>query len=402
MKMLLRDRCQIGVLIGLCILLYGAMAWAADSPHTGSLVGCDSCHTAHNAAGAGLTKAAGNANLCLSCHYSGGRASDLPFSSAMQPSGNLKTSHSWSGSMPNSSNDQGVNNPYGLRTSDQLSNSMVSGQLSAFGLCSINPTVNTQKTTCQNAGGVWTAQAVCSVCHSVMSHSGNPWDPAATAPVDTGTATGGSTTMVIDGSKSWTSNQWAGYYVRMTSSPNLGLVQHIAGNTGTTLTFMPGAALGHAVSSGNTYEIESRGRHFLRTNNDLNQLCEDCHYYRSPAALTDVKIYDGNKKSHPVAKNLTTDVANPDLFIGAVPYEPKCSAACSNSAWTTVGACTGNGGTWDPQYCRQTGSPRYHQNGGADTNSTNNIVFDADGKIRCMSCHGVHYSDSKSSTVERP
>lgn len=339
----------------------------------------------------------------MSCHFEGGVAANVPFSTGMQPGGGLKTSHSWSGSMPNSTTDQGANNPFGLRTSDQVSDANVITQLGTYGFCSVSPTTYTSKSSCTSNGGTWTAQVVCSTCHSVMAQTNAPWDPGA-APVVTGTATGGSTTSVADSNQSWTPNAWVGYYVKMTSGSNNRVIQHIAGNTSTTLTLAQGASFPSAVVSGNTYGIMPAGKHFMREANSQSEMCEDCHYYRSAAwtTLSDVKTYDGNKKSHPVAKNLTTDVANPDLFIGAVPYEPKCAAACSNSAWTTVGACTGNGGTWDPQYCRQTGSPRYHQNGGADTNSTNNIVFDADGKIRCMSCHGVHYTDSKSRTVDKP
>lgn len=118
------------------------------------------------------------------------------------------------------------------------------------------------------------------------------------------------------------------------------------------------------------------GRRFMRIGNDLNQMCEDCHYYRTAGVYTDLKTYDGSKKSHPVLKNISTDVADPTGFIGAAPVEPNASA--------------------------QTGAPRYHLNSATDTNATNNIVFDSAGKIRCLSCHGMHYTDSDSSTVDTP
>ena len=121
------------------------------------------------------------------------------------------------------------------------------------------------------------------------------------------------------------------------------------------------------------------GRHFQRTSNELNQMCEECHAYRKAATSgTDVTTYDGTKKSHPVVKNLTSDVANPNGFIGAAPLEP----IWINSSQTTA--------------------PRYHQNATGDTNATNNIVFDSSGKIRCLSCHGVHYTDSDSVTTDEP
>ncbi len=122
------------------------------------------------------------------------------------------------------------------------------------------------------------------------------------------------------------------------------------------------------------------GRHLQRMANDLNQLCEDCHYYRTSASApggvsqTDVRTWDGNKKSHPVNMTLTSGAA-----YNATPLEPAAAG-----------------------WAAQTGAPRYHQNGGTDTNATNNIVFDSTGKIRCLSCHGIHYTDSDSSTVDQP
>lgn len=126
------------------------------------------------------------------------------------------------------------------------------------------------------------------------------------------------------------------------------------------------------------------GRHFQRDNNDLNQLCEDCHYYRTPASgQTSVRTYTGNKLSHPVVKIFsssqgeTPDVSDTTQF-NTAPREP---AAASWSA--------------------QTGA-RYHLNGTGDTNLTNNIVLDANKRTRCLSCHGIHYADSDSSTTDGP
>ncbi|MBI5675404.1 MAG: hypothetical protein HZC48_06205 [Nitrospirae bacterium] len=79
-------------------------------------------------------------------------------------------------------------------------------------------------------------------------------------------------------------------------------------------------------------------------------------------------------------KNISSDPADPSLFVGVAPYEPDCKGAA----------------------CAQTGAPRYHLNSGTDTNSTNNIVFDSSGKMRCLSCHGMHYTDSNSSTEDKP
>lgn len=126
------------------------------------------------------------------------------------------------------------------------------------------------------------------------------------------------------------------------------------------------------------------GRHMQRTANDLNQMCEDCHYYRTPASLeTDVRTWTGNPKSHPVGKVFssangeTPNVSDPSQF-NVSPLEPQASA-------------------WAPQI-----GARYHQNGGVDINPTNNIVLDESMQVRCLSCHGIHYTDSDSSTVDQP
>jgi len=126
------------------------------------------------------------------------------------------------------------------------------------------------------------------------------------------------------------------------------------------------------------------GRHFMRAANDLNQLCEDCHYYRTPASgETDVRTWSGNKKSHPVQKIFTSangetpDVTKPAQY-NTAPLEPQAAS-----------------------WAAQTGA-RYHQNGGTDTNPTNNMVIGSDKTVRCLSCHGVHYTDSNSTTVDQP
>lgn len=133
------------------------------------------------------------------------------------------------------------------------------------------------------------------------------------------------------------------------------------------------------------------GRHMQRDNNDLNQLCEDCHYYRTPASgETNVTTWDGHNKSHNIAMVLSGTSYN---------SAPLDMPSCSNPIYTTKSACLQNSGTWT--WPAQTGS-RYELNGTGDTNLTNNIVFDSTQKVRCLSCHGMHYTDSDSSTVDQP
>ncbi len=212
-----------------------------------------------------------------------------------------------------------------------------------------------------------------------------------TAGSDYGTATGGATTSVIAALKTWTTNAWAGYYVKMTSGANAGLRSRIESNDATTLTIPAAEAFPDPVGNGDKFYITSN-RHFMRINNAENELCVDCHYYRTPGSKpggtisqTDVRTWDGNKKSHPIAKNLSQYNAgtNPNgvqdgaQFV-AVPLEPQAA-------------------NWAVQ-----GGSRGHLNGGTDTNLTNNITFGIDGTISCLSCHNIHYSDSNASTVDTP
>jgi hypothetical protein len=197
---------------------------------------------------------------------------------------------------------------------------------------------------------------------------------------DIGTASAnGSNTTLEDSTKStsWTTDQWVGFYLKMTSGTNSGEIRQISTNTTTVLTVS--SAFTGSTLQNDGYEII--GGHYLRMSNSLNQLCEDCHYYRKAGVYTDLKTYDGTKKSHPLVMDLQTDVADPNLFIGTAPVESNC----------TDGTCPS-----------QTGAPRYHLNGTGDTNLTNNIILDANGKIRCMTCHGVHWADSDASTVDQP
>jgi predicted CXXCH cytochrome family protein len=435
------------------ILCSVGIAVAIDSPHDPvNLVECNGCHTLHNATGRSLTKDT-NANLCISCHTSsGGLAAAKPFSTSDQANDTPGegTSHRWDGTMPATDD---ANNAYGLRSVDSISNAALKARLERFGTCS---TSGTTKSVCESNAGTWTADVVCSTCHNVHSQVSAPWNPFG-GPGDAGTATGGTNATLDDSTKSgsWTTNQWAGFIVRMTSGANTGYGSYIASNTTTQLILSN--ALPAVIQSGDGYEIlgkggdvgiassagtnitiddstkatswtadqwvgyyvkmtsglnagevrqistnttiqievssaftnatalndgyEIIGGHFLRMSNNLNQLCEDCHYYRQAGVYTDLTTWDGTKKSHPVVMDLQTDVTNPLLFIGTAPVEANC----------TDGTCPA-----------QTGAPRYHLNGTGDTNPTNNIILDVNGKIRCLTCHGMHWTDSDSSTVDQP
>lgn len=68
-----------------------------------------------------------------------------------------------------------------------------------------------------------------------------------------GIATGGTTTTLVDTSKSWKVNQYAGYYVRVFSGTGEGQIREIASNTDTTLTWV---TVGTAPTTTSQYVIE--------------------------------------------------------------------------------------------------------------------------------------------------
>lgn len=270
-------------LLGFCGWVFLGTAAATDPPH--DVASCLGCHQTHNAMGAGLSKDS-NANLCMSCHTTGGSATNKPFSTSMGAdlTAGTGTSHSWSGTMPAS--DQSAN-PCGLRSTNSLSNSALKSRLNNFG----------------NA-------VACSVCHDQHSQAANAWDP---------------------------------------DSPAYG-----------------GAGTGN-------------GRHMQRINNDLNQMCEDCHYYRvmsytRTAGEDSSYPADGvNVFSHPVAETL-----NSKGYDKTVPLDY-------------------DGGS-------QQTAPRYQNSSATETpaDNSNNLVLDASGRVRCLSCHRMHYVDANGLSEDAP
>ena len=90
------------------------------------------------------------------------------------------------------------------------------------------------------------------------------WTTSGTAPdatsqylidgFDSGTASSGSTTTLVDSTKSWAVNRWANYSVRFTFGTGKGEIMQIASNTATTLTFL--RPLPTAPDSTTTYNIQ--------------------------------------------------------------------------------------------------------------------------------------------------
>jgi predicted CXXCH cytochrome family protein len=351
---------SLSIALFLCFLPLSGLA--VDLPHTNN---CGDCHTLHAAPGGDLTAFASNANLCLSCHNDTGIAAGKPFNDTMQAiPGTSGSSHRWDVlidcAVPGTC---GPNSRYGLR------------QPAADPDNPVFPT-EIQNTTLNIMLKKYDNVVTCSTCHNQHLQSSASFDPFEEDSGTTSTGAGDNLT-VIDNTKTWTEDEWQGFAVEITSGPIAGEIRRIASNTATgTLTVEE--AFSQAVGSGVTYQIF--GGNFQRLDNDMAQLCEDCHYYRTlQAGQTNVRVFDGKKKSHPIGIVFPTGISNDPTRFNTEPREPA-------------------GANWAPQ----TGAPRYHLNGGTDTNATNNVVFDSTQKIRCLTCHGMHYVDSDENTVDQP
>ena len=74
-----------GVLLALFVAVgFPVILFATDPPHTDGNDSCASCHLVHQSPGGVLNSVGGNANLCQSCHVSGGQASAMQ-SGPLQP-----------------------------------------------------------------------------------------------------------------------------------------------------------------------------------------------------------------------------------------------------------------------------------------------------------------------------
>ena len=97
---------------------------------------------------------------------------------------------------------------------------------------------------------------------------------------------------------------------------------------------------------------------FLRLDNSANALCLDCHASRN---ISSVRTYTGGQLSHPVGVTLPSGTGwhNPPLDTDGNPQP-------------------------------------------SDGNSTNDYVLLSGTDVACTTCHGVHYTDSNSGTVDGP
>ena len=365
------------------LLALAAPAMASDPPHwlgASAQIDCTSqCHVPHNSTT--LTQAESNVNLCQSCHVDSGLAGDLAVDSALV-------------AVPG-----------------------VSGIHHGFDVCAESTDLDTQMPNdaqqvlrlMDGDAGCVNGYVVCSTCHDQHSaesqYGGEPRiglakvvtkDAGSTGAV----ATGGTFTgtlgvwylveIVQSGSETtalfrYSKDNGTSWIPTGCSTGNLPPCKTADGSTavalndlvdeGVEVTFVAGS-----YTQNDQWEFSATWP-FLRRALPLNlapdalvdsgdnatgdAFCRDCH--RSWVMTHgDVETWDDTFKSHPVGVVMN---ANARGYDRSVPLD-------------------GNG-------AEQGG-------GGADTNPTNDLRFDNSSFVQCLTCHGVHYADGNTQTVDGP
>lgn len=359
-------------------------AAAVDPPHwshtynygtatsTTQAIGCTTtgadkgCHDGHSALGGVLTNSLANANLCQSCHAATLQAAGKPVNST---------------DMASTANATGIHHAFGVACANPAAGSAVPAAGSAL------------------RGYVtgYGNQVVCSTCHD--QHSGATKSGAQTVKAPqrvlgsgTGTLAIGAVTataspkgylieIVAGGSATtatyrisndngvswwgWNGSAWVAY----ASNPRTANTAAQALNDGAnvTVTFTGGA--GTFVAGNRYYFYVSYP--FLRValdsgdNTAGTKFCRDCHGAWT-MDHTNLEDTDGTKiMGHPVGVALN---ANARGYDRAAPLD-------------------GNG---------------LAQAGDRDTNPSNDLKLDAGNRVQCTTCHGLHYADSNTTTVDGP
>ena len=334
---------------------FAAPVLATDPPHWSSTTvttNCTTpCHVVHHAAGSGLTTSAGNVNLCQSCHNPSGIAGDLPINST----------------------DAAI--------------AGVQGTSHAFDVAAINSALGVQEPV--NAAmqlRVMGGNVVCSTCHNQHSADATFGGRPRVSPAKQTTALGSTGSLTSGGLFNGSTGVW--FLVEIVTGGNQGTARfRYSKDNGTSWFPTPpatlGAGAGVTLDSGVTVSFAtgnfavgerwefSASWPFLRAavdsgaNGQGDAYCRDCH--RSWVMDHEsVRTYDGNFKSHPVGVALNTNGMGYDR---SVPLD-------------------GNGA---PQ-----------GGAGVDGNPTNDLLLDSGGLVQCLTCHGVHYVDSNTLSVDGP
>jgi hypothetical protein len=374
------DWCRVCIFV-LAVLGLVSAANAADPPHwagAAQTVDCTSnCHVAHHALGGGLNPETGNFNLCESCHSSG--ELPMPASAAADTDLNTGTSHAFDVSAGSGKFDTTLptDNERLLRVQednlvcstchDQHKSEAAYGGQSRVGAA--NKVTHISGLGVLTSGGEFTGSIGVFYLVEITVDGDMPGTPASFGySKDNGTSWFGCDPAVcVTGGEPECSSCYS------TNSP--------PSPDGVTFSFGDGT-----YDDGERWELFAAWP-FLRRSMPLNhapdalvdagdittgdKFCRDCHAAWVMTHDADliggggVQSYDGNFKSHPVGVGLN---ANAQGYDRAAPLD-------------------GHGVAQDT---------------GDDGNPTNDLRLDQFGNVQCLTCHGVHYADSNTETLDQP
>lgn len=442
-----------GLLAGGCWLLATDIAYGLDPKHNAPIT-CDNCHVSHSSLGSGMTNAKENATLCLSCHTSTGMAGRKPFVDNMKATpGVLGISHAWD--VPVVNETRGTSYPTNpelfLRLDPIIKGRVVEDSTDKKTVKNINLEVRKADSNivgkviqfysyAVKASGTATGGSAGSVSDSSRSWGVNDYVKyyiKMTSGANKGKAkaiasnTANSLSLLEPFSYAVAAGDQ--YEILGPSYANSGTIKKVTAQSITdvidtdnidrvTITAIefeefpekpikdekfaimgsdakfgcsvchnqhlqksePWSSSGPYISYEKDPTKASNNRKFLRIDTDRSQLCLECHNARGTSAAMNTRVHTGAKKSHPIGKIFANDAGK-----GLVP--DVTTAAQFNAA------------PLEPDMTAQTGTDkRYASNSSSNTNATNNLVMDPDGRIACLSCHGIHYTDSQAATEDKP
>ena len=362
---------SVAVLAALAVTV-AFLARAGDEPHWATYtVGCTSCHATHKAAGGNLTTAAGNDNLCASCHNLTGLASSFPIETMTKANlaGETGTSHAWGANATNS--NAGATPPSNAAMSVRLA----SGNI----VCSTchNQHLNAPAAiTAGTAGTEWARPAPAT--HTQGAGTGSVAFTAAAAAnpkgylieiVEVAGAAGTAKFRLSnDGGTSWwgySGGVWVAYAAgnaRLTSTAAIALND----GTNVNVTFSGSYVLGPPPDRYRFYVSYPFLRAPLDSGNNTtgNKFCRDCHSGWTMDHNA-VHTYDGTMKQHPVGIVLNANGGGYDR--------------------TSASILDGNGAVQP-----------------ADGNPSNDLKLAPDNTIQCYTCHGMHHSPSSTAAQFTP
>ncbi len=328
---------------------------AVDPPHwagVGFQESCESsCHALHSSAGGTLTQAAGNVNLCIACHNPVGNAKDLPFNTVdVAIPGSGGTSHAFD--VPTTKAEAGATPP----------------------------------TTSSLLLRVMDNKVVCSTCHDQHASTSANGGTSRIGKTVKRVSTGGTGTVASGGTFTGSAGKWYLIEIQTAGSQSTAtfrwsndsgtswMVQNVPAGNGANVALSDGVSVAFSGAGGTAFNALERWEFsaswpFLRealdsgTNAGGTKFCRDCHAAWAQDH-SDQRTYTGSYKSHPVG--ITLD-ANGEGYDRAAPLDAN-------------------------------GLP---QAGDRDGDPGNDLLLDSGGAVQCLSCHGMHHTDSNTTSPDR-